>query len=59
MPVWLIVIISVFGFSYLLLGLVCYGNYRDYNRRTKPPTGQVPVEEHCVIKKEYLNSYAK
>ena len=51
MPAWLIVIISVFGFSYLLLGLVCYGNYRDYNRRTKPPTGQVPVEERCVIKK--------
>ena len=59
MPVWLIVIISVFGLSYLLLGLVCYGNYRDYNRQTKPPTGQVPVEERCVIGKEYLNSYAK
>ncbi len=59
MPAWLIVIISIFGLSYLLLGLACYGNYRDYNRGTKPPTGQVPVEERCVIKKEYLNSYAK
>lgn len=28
-----------------------------YNCR--PPTGQVPIEERCVIEREYLNSYAE
>lgn len=59
MSFWLIIILIFVGFFYIFFGFLCYCNYRNYNNRTKPPTGQVPVEERCVVKKEYLNSYAK
>ena len=57
MPFWLIIVLVFFGISYLFLGIICFCNYRTYNNRTKPPTGQVPVEERCVIPKEEIDEY--
>lgn len=51
----LIMIFLLYLFLFILS--IFYVVYYAYNCR--PPTGQVPIEERCIIEREYLNSYAK
>ena len=53
----LIIIPLLYLFLLCIITFLCGRLYYIYNCR--PPTGQVPIEERCVIEKEYLNSYAK
>lgn len=58
MPIWLIVILIIVGIIDVFFFTYWAHNYFTYYKHLKPPTGQVPVEEKCIISKEYRNEYA-
>ena len=44
---------------YLFLFILSIFYVVNYIYNCRPPTCQVPIEERCIIEREYLNSYAE
>lgn len=59
MPIWLTIFIVFFCLIYNCLALFYIIKYYNEDESTQSPSGQVPVEEKCIISKKFLKKKDK